>query len=154
MSFHGKDQRICSGRVIQNQPFWPDIDLGILVNDYRMPADLPETVIETELRIAMGTINSRLESLRYTMREKGFSRLTEVPSECINGVSLLLERYTRAVMCAAKAAILREWPSIDRREAAENQARSSAETEDRYLEFADEAVSALLGLGNINVELM
>ena len=153
MTFYGKVQRPDT-KIIDNQPFFPAMDLSVLINQYRTPVDLPDLAVETNLRVAMGHVNSRLEPLRRKMREQGFDSLEEIPSEKIGDVSIAVDLYTRAVMYQAKGWILRDWPSIDRRDAAENQARSGEQTEDRYLECSDQAIAKLLGLREINVELL
>ena len=153
MSFSGKNSSTES-KNIENQPFWPALDLAVLIDDYRTPGDLPQTSVERQLMFAMVVVNSRLEAYRAEQQAAGYETLEDVPAETVGGISIQMELYTRAVFCTAKASILRDWPSIDRRSEAENQARTSEETEDRYLEFADQAICQFTGRTFVNVEAL
>ena len=153
MSFSGKQNTVKS-QLIVNQPFWPALDLAELINQYRTPSDLPAETIATSLIQAMVIVNSRLNSYRQNQQSAGFNELESSPSEQINGQSIQLILYKRAVFCQAKAIILRDWPAIDRRSDGENLARSGEDTEDRYLQFTDEAIAHFLGRGGITVEAL
>ncbi|MET4706723.1 head completion/stabilization protein [Endozoicomonas lisbonensis] len=153
MSFAGKQNTVDS-KLISNQPFWPALDLAELINSYRTPSDLPTATVEGTLQISMVQVNARLASYRQTQEAEGHENLTDVPCEQVGDESIQVILYKRAIFCQAKASILRDWPSIDRRKEAENQARASEETEDRYLEFTDQAISQFLGKLSINVEAL
>ncbi|WP_067522414.1 head completion/stabilization protein [Endozoicomonas ascidiicola] len=152
MSGWSGKQNTVESKLIINQPFWPALDLAEFINQYRTPSDLPVETVEAGLMLSMASVNSRLNSYRQQQQAAGIDALDNVPTEQINNQSIQLILYKRAVFCQAKASILRDWPSIDRRSEAENQARSSEETEDRYLEFTDEAIARFLGRGFINAE--
>ena len=153
MSFSGKAFQTPE-KTIQNQPFWPDLELADFVENYRIPTDLPEGTVTGHLVNAMILVNSRLESYRSEQQQAGHEHLEQVPSEAINGQSLQVTLYHRAVCCMGKAIVLRDFASIDRREPAENQAKTGEETEDRYLQYVDEAICRFLKIGDINVELI
>ncbi len=153
MSFSGKVKQTIE-KTIDNQPFFPALELAEFISSYRIPDDLPESTVTSLLVNAMILVNSRLLEYRTTQQAAGIKTLTDVPSETVAGESIQLILYRRAVFCQGKANILRDFPSIDRRAAAENQAKSSEETEDRYLEFTDQAIQQFLGLGGIDVELI
>ncbi len=152
-TFSGKSQDQLSG-IISNELFWPDVDLGKFVADYRPPSDLPAGTIREHLIQAITDINFRLSSFRLSVGVNREMNLADVPSENIDGESALLHLYRRAVSCRAKASICRDYPTIDRRQPAENQAKSSDETESVYLRFADEAVRQIIGMTDITVELL
>ena len=102
----------------------------------------------------MTDINFRLSDYRTEQLEDGHNTLEEIPAEQVGGESILLVLYRRAVFCRGKASVCRDYPAIDRREPAENQAKSSPDNEATYLRFADEAVRQFLGLPDISVALI
>ncbi|AMO55981.1 head completion/stabilization protein [Endozoicomonas montiporae] len=153
MSFSGKAHQTPE-KTIQNQPFWPDLELADFVDNYRIPSDLPEGTVTGHLINAAIQVNSRLVTYRAEQRQSGYEHLEQVPSEVINGQSIQVTLYHRAVCCMGKASVLRDFASIDRREPAENQAKTGEETEDRYLQYVDEALCRFLNIGDINVELI
>lgn len=140
--------------IISNESFFTDIDLNEFVVNYRAPSDLATGTIREHLIQAVTDINSRLSEFKQQCLLSGHSRLDEVPAGSIDGESTLSILYRRAVSCRAKASICRDYPTIDRRAAAENQAKSSDETESVYLRFADEAVRQILNKTDITVELL
>ena len=151
--FSGKQPGFHSG-TLTNQPFWPDMSLERLSVDYRIPNDLEYGTVAEHCRQAMTDINLRLYEYRKTQQEKGYTRLDEVPAETVDDESILLMLYRRAVSFRCKATVCRDYPTIDRREPAENQAKSSEETEGLYLRLADEAVRSFLEMSDITVELL
>lgn len=153
MSFSGKQTEIVS-KVVSNNGFYPDLDVAEFITLYRTPADLPQKTVEDQLLFAMIQINKRLETYRNRQEEIGILKLEDVAVELLGGVSVQISLYKRAVFSQAKAAILRDWPSVDRRSAGENLARSGEETEDHYLSSVDQTIAVFLGLGGINVDLI
>ena len=102
----------------------------------------------------MAEINIQLMDYRHRKMDEGFDHLKDVPAEIIGDESRLLMLYRRAVSCRCKAIICRDYPTIDRREPAENQAKSSQETEDTNLCNSDKAVRAFLELSDISVDVI
>ena len=152
-SFSGKQPEPREG-TIQNQPFWPDVDIGQFCRDYRVPSELDTGTITAHLSHAMVETNIQLVDYRHTKINEGYENLAEVPAEAIADESRLLMLYRRAVSCRCKAIICRDYPTIDRREPAENQAKSSYDTEVNNLCNADKAVRAFLELSDITVDLL
>ena len=153
MSFSGKQYQTPK-KTISNQSFWPDLELADFINDCRVPADLPEATVKAHLIDAMIDVNTRLDKYRNEQTAAGYKKLEDVPSEKINIQSIQVSLYVRAVFCHGKASVLRDFPAVDRRSASENQAKSSEETEDQYLQYADEAINRFLKMCAINVELI
>ncbi|WP_420588203.1 head completion/stabilization protein [Bacterioplanoides sp.] len=140
--------------IIKNQLFWPDIDIGKFCEDYRTPNELNQGTIKEHLSHAMAEINIQLMDYRHRKMDEGFDHLKDVPAETIGDESRLLMLYRRAVSCRCKAVICRDYPTIDRREPAENQAKSSQETEYTNLCNSDKAVRAFLELSDISVDVI
>ncbi len=152
-SFSGKQPAPREG-IIQNQPFWPDMDIEMFCTLYRIPGELATGTIGEHLKQAMAEINIQLSDYRLKKIDEGYDQLAEVPAETIAEESRLLILYRRAVSCRCKAIICRDYPTIDRREPAENQAKSSDDTEVSNLCNSDKAVRAFLEMSDITVDLL
>ncbi|WP_067585619.1 head completion/stabilization protein [Endozoicomonas ascidiicola] len=153
-TFSGKHKAPPESTTIENQPFWPDLDLHEFSVNYRVPNEMNTGTTKEHLVQAMTDINLRLSMFRFELESLGDLNLEDVPAEHIAGESILMVLYRRAVFCRAKASICRDYPTIDRREPADNQAKSAPETETTYLRFADEAIRQMLNETDITVELI
>ena len=151
--FSGKQSEPREG-TIENQPFWPDVDIGQFCLDYRAPSELETGTIKAHLSHAMMETNIQLVDYRHQKMDEGYDTLAEVPAETIADESRLLMLYRRAVSCRCKAIICRDYPTIDRREPAENQAKTSYDTEVSNLCNADKAIRVFLELSDITVDLL
>ncbi len=151
--FSGKQTEPREG-AIENQPFWPDVDIGQFCRDYRVPSELETGTIKAHLGHAMLETNIQLIDYRHRKMDEGYDCLEDVPAETIADESRLLMLYRRAVSCRCKAIICRDYPTIDRREPAENQAKTSYDTEVSNLCNADKAIRAFLELSDITVDLL
>ncbi len=151
--FSGKQPELREG-TIENQPFWPDVDIAQFCQDYRVPSELETGTIKAHLSHAMVEINIDLVDYRHQKMDEGYDSLADVPAETMANESRLLMLYRRAVSCRCKAIICRDYPTIDRREPAENQAKSSEDTEVNNLCNADKAIRAFLEFSDITVDLL
>ena len=151
MSFSGQRYNEVTG-VIRNHPFYPDISLQEFVENYSIPTTKTETLV-THLKSAIIEINYRLDDYRIEQVNAGYLHLSEVPAMIIDDISALMHLYMQAVSFQAKASILRDYATIDRREAAENQAKTSADLEALYELWATEAVNKILKQSGAQVPL-
>lgn len=152
-SFSGKQPEPRQGTT-QNQPFWPDVDIGKFCRDYRVPSELDTGTIKAHLSHAMLETNIQLIEYRKCQMDEGYKNLADIPAETIADESRLLMLYRRAMSCRCKAIICRDYPTIDRREPAENQAKSAYDTEVSNLCNADKAIRAFLELSDISVDFL
>ena len=152
MSFSGQQYNEVTG-VIRNHPFYPDISLQEFVENYSIPTTKPETLV-THLKSAIIEINYRLDDYRVEQVNAGYLHLSEVPAMIIADISALIHLYMQAVSFQAKASILRDYAAIDRREAAENQAKTSSDSESLYEKWATAAVNKILRQSSVRVRLL
>ncbi|AMO56563.1 hypothetical protein GZ77_03855 [Endozoicomonas montiporae] len=150
MSFSGlPDQAVDS--TVSNDGFWPDLDTGEFQKNYRLPAEYELGMVEDNLQLGMASVNHTLRKWKAEQQEAGHDSMDSVPSDQIGGDKLTLIYYRRAVFCHAKALLLQQFATTDRREAANNEAKESEETEDKFLEFSRHAITDFLGLCRIGV---
>jgi len=128
--------------------FFPAVSTAVFRETYRIPAELPAETVRTLLRLAVLRVRSRLNPYRARMAAAGYGSLAEVPQE--GDEKLLL--WKRAVSCEAKAELLRETVTVDRKPEAENAAKSAPETEREYKRLAALAIRELSGRGAITAE--
>ena len=93
-------------------------------------------MVEDHLQLAMARTNQTLQAWKAEQQSAGYSDMESVPSDEIGGEKLTLIYYRRAVFCHAKALLLQQFATTDRRDAASNDAKESEETEDKFLQFS------------------
>ena len=131
--------------------FYPSISAEKFKSLYRIPAELPGAVVTEQLRLAGLAVIRELRNWRETRSEE---TLAAIEQETADGVGELVLAFERAVYCEAKAELLRETVTVDRRSQAENAAKSGEETENKYREFAADAIAAIIGARRVAVELI
>ncbi len=135
-------------RTIQRGTFFPPVESETFFRQYRPPAELPFETVIAHLEMAVIQVGRQLDFWR---REQTAATMAEIPAETVNGRSELLVLYERAVYCEAKAEILKETLTADRRKAAENNAKTGEETEEKYREFSADAIALIVGDDRVHV---
>lgn len=154
MSFTGKSE-VFLNTQIDNDGFFPDLNLGDLQRVYRIPTEYTPQMIETHLRLAMSDCNSQLAVKRFEWKELGFNSLQAVADQEVGIDVMFVEQYKRAVYMRAKGLLLGQFATMNRREQAENLAKESDETYQECLAHSGRAIRRLLGLTeNISVALL
>jgi head completion protein GPL len=141
-------------KVFSSEAFFPDVETDPFYKQYRLPGELPEELINDCLIRAIGETNTRLQAWKEARILEGYVTLATVPALVVNDESVKLKRYARAVYCLAKAEILKETVTVDRKEIAENAAKTSEETEDKYREFAGKAIRYIMGKRSVGVHVI
>lgn len=153
MSFTGKTETFLN-TTLANDGFFPDLSLREFQEVYRVPAEFKQEMIESKLRAAVIECNGILQE-KKTEWLVSFTTLAGVSADEIGSKNILVEHYKAAVFCKAKAKLLREFATVNRRQEAENLAKESETAEDDYLTQANRAIRRLLGVkANITVELL
>jgi hypothetical protein len=122
--------------------FLPSVLLSRFVAEYRIPVELPRESMINHLKMAAIVARRRLASW---IAQQTAETLATVEQSTIDGDSELVELWYRAVFCLAKAAILKETATAARRPDAENLAKTGEETEDKYQEWASDALALIQG---------
>jgi len=137
---------------ISSGPFWPVIDSESFYNDYTIPASLAAGIVRSCLRLAIVRVNNSARSFQASQIVAGYNKLTDIPADLVDDVHPKEELYRRAVFCEAKANVLKETQTIDRKEVAENIAKTSEETEDKYRELSQIALRDLCDRKQVGCE--
>jgi hypothetical protein len=153
MSFSGKPTAFVE-QVIENDGFWPNLSVSEFQKGYRLPAEFLGELLTDALSIAMVEVNADLAKLKARWQAVGITHVESADSTLLPERALKAKLYKRAVYCRAKASALQQFPTVTRRESAENTGKEAPEREDAFLAFSQQAVRALQGRGRITAVLL
>ncbi|WP_419787322.1 head completion/stabilization protein [Pseudodesulfovibrio sp.] len=154
MSFSGKANAE-STTVVKNDGWWPDFPVADFQERYRMPAEYAEKLLVDGLQTGMAWANKELKFWKALHADNGCASLEAVPcEERLGDETVFLVHYRRAVYSHAKGFLLQQYPTVDRRESANNEARESQKTESKFYEFAQQAVADIRGENRITAVLI
>ena len=163
MSLTGKPS-LATAEPVVNDGFWVDLSLGDLMDKYRIPAEYENDTILLGVQMSLIRVNDKLIRARDAMIELGYitftAYLTANPDP-IDGKEKLQVHYEHAVYCRAKAFLLQQFNSLNRRNDAENAAKEADETEQYWLDESAQAIAAIMKVffpletfsGNANIHV-
>lgn len=121
--------------------FYPPLNIAEFADLYGIPADLPDATVTHFVTLAMTRTAIALNAWKTEQQAAG---VTIAPAV----------EYKAAVYTAAKADLLREHISIDRKADAENAATQAAELVEHYEALHSRAIANLMGEQSIGVYLI
>ncbi|QSB01978.1 head completion/stabilization protein [Methylomonas sp. EFPC1] len=148
MSLTGKPS-LTTAAPFTNDGFWADLSLGDLMTKYRLPGEYADDTIKWGLTLAVVNVNLDLEAVKLAIIGLGYVTLDAYIAahpRPLNGSDQTLVQYTHAVYSFAKAQLLPQFNSMNRREIAENAAKEAPETEQYWLDESAKAVQQLFAL--------
>ncbi|KAF1072708.1 MAG: hypothetical protein GAK45_00143 [Pseudomonas citronellolis] len=143
-----------AGITINSDEFWPGIDLDELREALRIGADVTASKLETAVVSALLNVNRQLSEWQAQQQDKGYSTLNQVPSKTINGQSLQVVRYQRAVCCAVAAEIAERYTGYDTTNSGQQNAEERRPLIDEYRRDLSWALSDFLNRPRNTVELI
>lgn len=156
MSFSGKPTTFVE-QIIENDGFWPSLSVTEFQKGYRLPAEYLGEMLAADLTMAMIEVNSDLAAVKMKLLAADVSSLgaaadavTSAEFPYVPTVML----YKRAVYARAKASLLTQFATVNRREAAENLGKELPERSETFLASSQAAVRSLQGRGRITVALL
>ena len=156
MSFSGKPTTLVE-QQIDNDGFWPDLSVSEFQKGYRLPGEYLGEMLAADLKTAMVEVNTDLSRVKAKLQAAGISNLeaaagVTTPAEWAYAYKVVL--YKRAVYCRAKASLLTQFATVNRRESAENLGKELPERSETFLAFSQQAVRLLQGRGRITAALL
>lgn len=145
MSLTGKPSLTTPSPFI-NDGFWPDLDVGELMDKYRIPPEYADDTIIWGLTLAVTNVNLDLEPVKTVIVALGHASLADynlAQPEPINSEQVTVIHYKHAVYAYAKAFLLQQFNSLNRKPNAENAAKEAPETEQYWLGQSASAVQRL-----------
>lgn len=136
-------------RIIDSGSFWPTIDLTHLRQAARIDNTVTaERLHETAIE-AVAYVNQQLAQIMRTR-----SQLARADDMIINGESIRIHRYRRAVYCYTKALLLENYADYDATGKTAERAAAKQDQAEDYRREGHHAVAALLGRARIDSELI
>lgn len=136
---------------IGNNGFFPSLNLGDLQERYRIPSEYRQHTIGAQTVAALIEVNRALNPKLCDWQQLGYESLHAVPA-CELGIPgeadhihELVELYKTAVFARAKAKLLRQYPSMNRRDRQEHTGREGEEVEQDFMEESENAIRLILG---------
>ena len=143
-SLTGKPE-LTSAAPIENDGFWPDLALGDLMAQYRIPAEYDSAVISNALKLAMFNTNTYLQPVKDALVLLEYTTLLSAATAYTVETPALIH-YNNAVFSRAKAMLLQQFNTMNRRPNAENAVKTAPETEDYLMKEAAYSVKRLFDL--------
>jgi len=141
------------GPPIRNDGFWPDIDLGTLRASTRLTGNVTAARLRTAAVAAVLFINPQLAAFRATKIAQGWVSAADM-DETIDGKSVLVQRYLRAVACSVQADLAEHYRDWDTTRAGDHRAESEIAAADEFRRNAQWALADILGRARNVVELI
>ncbi|EAS2002843.1 capsid assembly protein [Salmonella enterica] len=134
--------------------FWPEI----LLRDLRLASRIPGRTTTSRLKFvtteAVAHVTDQLDDWRGIQESAGYSTLADVPARMLNGESVKVYRYRRAVYSAARALILENARDVDTTEKGDRKADAlEVQTDDLWRDVRW-AIADIRGTLRLFVELV
>lgn len=133
--------------IVAGDGWWPDLPVADFQQAYRLPQEYADVLLQDHLELAALWAQRQLAGWRAQLEAEGGASLAEIP-----GKALLL--YRRAVFCHAKALLLAQFATVERREAARNDAKESPDMSRQFYAWSQDAIADILGRSRVNVALV
>ncbi|MDC6490472.1 head completion/stabilization protein [Pseudomonas syringae] len=153
MSFSGKPSTFVE-QAIENDGFWPDLSVTEFQKGYRLPAEYLVEMLAADLNMAMVEVNTDLAKLKARWQGAGVSNVESADTTILPERTFQAATYKRAVYSRAKASLLTQFATVNRRESAENVGKELPERSETFLAFSQAAVRSLQGRGRITAALL
>lgn len=99
--------------TIVSGPFWPDVVPSEIREAQRIDNTVPPARLRMAIIEAIATTNSALRAWRAEQVDLGAKTLADVEADAIDGESIHIHRYRRAVGCLTKALLLERYRDFD-----------------------------------------
>ncbi|ACR70272.1 phage head protein [Edwardsiella ictaluri] len=133
------------GLIISNPPFFPDIDTQHLRAAQRLDGTITNERLREALLIALASVNDDLREWRLEQEQRGVTCIQETTSEQLDGESVNLHRYRRAVYSLTHANLLERYRNFDATAHGSKLAEQKESTADDLARDARFAVRDILG---------
>lgn len=78
-SGHGSDDP--RRYLVDSDPFWPTIDLGVMRERLGLPTDISQARLEVAVRVAAGKAAKEFATWRQVLRDRGYRTLLDLPGD-------------------------------------------------------------------------
>ncbi|BFU60775.1 MULTISPECIES: head completion/stabilization protein [Rodentibacter] len=138
--------------LIINEAFFPDLSLSQCRNQMRIDGTVTKTRLLDALIEAIASVNDELAAFQQENSQHG--KLAQIPTQHINNESILVQRYRRAVLCLAAANLNERYAAYDTTNDGEKKMELLKDGIDQLRRDARFAISDILKIRRIDVELI
>ena len=148
------EQPPATEQAVINDGFFPDVDPAAVREDARIPTSITPARLRAAILGATMTVGNDLAAYAAARKAGGYATLASVPAEQLDGQSVQLIRYQRAVALYAKAELVERHRDFD------TTAAGNAQGEDLTASIGDlrrdamHAVRDILGKPRTTVDLI
>ncbi|CAD5379007.1 Head completion/stabilization protein [Pseudomonas sp. OF001] len=153
MSFSGKPTTLVD-QAIANDGFWPDLSVSEFQHGYRLPAEYLRELLVDGIALSMGEVNRDLARRKAAWQAAGIANVETADPLLLPERAFMAASYKRAVYCRAKAYLLQQFATVNRRESAENLGKEAPERSEQFLAFSQQAVRLIQGRGRMTAVLL
>ena len=136
-----------SALIVSGDGWWPNLPVAEFQQAYRLPQEYADVLLQDHLELAALWAQRQLEGWRQQQEAEGCTALADVPRGA-------LRLYRRAVFCHAKALLLAQFATVERREAAKNDAKESPDLYRQFYAWAQDAIADILSRPRADVALL
>lgn len=140
--------------IISNAWFWPSLDLSLFRQEMRMDGTVTADRLRLVVKTAIAEVNAELYDYREKQHGRGYSSLSDVPSEEIDGESQRMMFYRNAVWCWARAVLVERYSDFDATGAGDKKADAMEPSIGELWRDARWAISRFRDLPHMTVELI
>ena len=130
---------------IGNNGFFPPLNLGDFQERYRISSEYRQNTIGAQTVAALIEVNRLLNPKLCEWQRTGYTELAAVPAVELGELHELVELYKTAVFARAKAKLVRQYPSQNRRDRQDYPGKEGDEVEQDFIEESEQAVAMIIG---------
>ncbi|MBN4944842.1 head completion/stabilization protein [Stenotrophomonas maltophilia] len=134
--------------------FWPEIDVDALREAVRVPGDVLPVRLRNTVVLAVASVTRELALWQARKEGNGFAALADIPAQQLDGESVLVQLYRRAVQCCTAVELHERYRSYDATSQGNQRADDLTPTIDEMRRDHRNAISDLQGLRRVTVELI
>lgn len=140
--------------VIENDGFFPDINPATARAQMRIDGTVTAERLVDALTEAAASVNQQLAAWKRAQIAAGAWALEDVKADTVGGISVLVQRYRRAVECAAAASLIERHRSFDATNDGHQYADKLESTVEDLRRDSRWAISDILGAARTTIELI
>ncbi|MFC0206439.1 head completion/stabilization protein [Novosphingobium soli] len=148
------DEPAAPEAVIVNDGFFPDIEPGAVREAARIPSSITPARLRAAILGAIMTVECDLRAFAAEANAAGHTTLAAIPAPVLDGQSVQLMRYNRAVALYAKAELIERHRDFDTTSAGGNQADELMPSIGDLRRDALHAVRDILGKRRTTIDLI
>jgi hypothetical protein len=134
--------------------FWTDIDPGYIRETQRIDNTITAPRLRATLIEAAAVVIAALAEWKTTQITAGFTSLPSVPADEIDGISINVHRYNRAIGCLAKALLLERYRDFDSTAKGDKKADQLTDPIEDCRRDSLHAIADIVGRPRLTIELI